>query len=303
VSQVGTTIRLVSQAEKPVFRPDFGPSLGPKSQVRQPARVYNYDNFWKARKTGLTIAFSRRWAKTGQTPPGHPGYDTPGGPRTYSPGGPRSHSGGRTRNHIPGYPGANLGGRPRGDSPGRPRSYLGGCPRGLSGGSPQGYLLAALGGPRFLSHTTGLPSSFVLRNWWLYRSAIIVIGAGIAGLSAGRYAQMNGYRSRIFDRGDGRLQKPAAPGRCPSSVSGDVPGRVPADDNRLVAQQGSRLPGPRGAAVLTAFHLIRTAGSRFREPAVRGERRFSAITCRCSRGSSATWAREHPGRAGLPDSP
>ena len=29
--------------------------------------------------------------------------------------------------------------------------------------------------------------------------SMIVIGAGIAGLSAGCYAQMNGYRSRIFE--------------------------------------------------------------------------------------------------------
>ena len=29
--------------------------------------------------------------------------------------------------------------------------------------------------------------------------AVIIIGAGLAGLSAGCYAQMNGYRSRIFE--------------------------------------------------------------------------------------------------------
>ncbi len=28
---------------------------------------------------------------------------------------------------------------------------------------------------------------------------ILIIGAGIAGLSAGCYAQMNGYRSQIFE--------------------------------------------------------------------------------------------------------
>ena len=28
---------------------------------------------------------------------------------------------------------------------------------------------------------------------------IIIIGAGIAGLAAGCYAQMNGYRSQIFE--------------------------------------------------------------------------------------------------------
>ncbi|MGD8736147.1 MAG: NAD(P)-binding protein, partial [Anaerolineae bacterium] len=28
---------------------------------------------------------------------------------------------------------------------------------------------------------------------------VIVIGAGLAGLSAGCFAQMNGYRSRIFE--------------------------------------------------------------------------------------------------------
>lgn len=28
---------------------------------------------------------------------------------------------------------------------------------------------------------------------------IIIVGAGIAGLSAGCYAQMNGYRSRIYE--------------------------------------------------------------------------------------------------------
>ncbi len=29
--------------------------------------------------------------------------------------------------------------------------------------------------------------------------SILIIGAGIAGLSAGCYAQMNGYRSQIFE--------------------------------------------------------------------------------------------------------
>ncbi|MFC2032127.1 oleate hydratase [Chloroflexota bacterium] len=29
--------------------------------------------------------------------------------------------------------------------------------------------------------------------------SIIIIGAGIAGLSAGCYSQMNGYRTRIFE--------------------------------------------------------------------------------------------------------
>ena len=29
--------------------------------------------------------------------------------------------------------------------------------------------------------------------------SIIIIGAGLAGLSAGCYAQMNGYRARIFE--------------------------------------------------------------------------------------------------------
>jgi phytoene dehydrogenase-like protein len=28
---------------------------------------------------------------------------------------------------------------------------------------------------------------------------IIIIGAGVAGLAAGCYAQMNGYRTRIFE--------------------------------------------------------------------------------------------------------
>jgi phytoene dehydrogenase-like protein len=30
-------------------------------------------------------------------------------------------------------------------------------------------------------------------------NTLIIIGAGIAGLSAGCYAQMNGYRSQIFE--------------------------------------------------------------------------------------------------------
>ena len=32
-------------------------------------------------------------------------------------------------------------------------------------------------------------------------NSIIVIGAGIAGLSAGCYGQMNGYRTQIFEKG------------------------------------------------------------------------------------------------------
>ncbi len=32
--------------------------------------------------------------------------------------------------------------------------------------------------------------------------SVIIIGAGIAGLAAGCYAQMNGYRSRIFEMHD-----------------------------------------------------------------------------------------------------
>ena len=32
--------------------------------------------------------------------------------------------------------------------------------------------------------------------------SVIIIGAGIAGLSAGCYAQMNGYTSRIFEMHD-----------------------------------------------------------------------------------------------------
>jgi len=35
----------------------------------------------------------------------------------------------------------------------------------------------------------------------MYKS-MIIIGAGIAGLSAGCYGQMNGYRSRIFEMHD-----------------------------------------------------------------------------------------------------
>ncbi|MGD8489293.1 MAG: NAD(P)/FAD-dependent oxidoreductase, partial [Anaerolineae bacterium] len=31
------------------------------------------------------------------------------------------------------------------------------------------------------------------------RETVIIIGAGLAGLSAGCFAQMNGYRSRIFE--------------------------------------------------------------------------------------------------------
>ena len=31
--------------------------------------------------------------------------------------------------------------------------------------------------------------------------SIIIIGAGIAGLSAGCYGQMNGYRTQIFEMG------------------------------------------------------------------------------------------------------
>ena len=34
------------------------------------------------------------------------------------------------------------------------------------------------------------------------QKTILIIGAGIAGLSAGCYAQMNGYRSRIFELHD-----------------------------------------------------------------------------------------------------
>jgi phytoene dehydrogenase-like protein len=30
--------------------------------------------------------------------------------------------------------------------------------------------------------------------------SIIIIGAGIGGLAAGCYAQMNGYRSQIFEK-------------------------------------------------------------------------------------------------------
>jgi ribulose 1,5-bisphosphate synthetase/thiazole synthase len=33
---------------------------------------------------------------------------------------------------------------------------------------------------------------------WMERS-IIIVGAGIAGLSAGCYGQMNGYRTQIFE--------------------------------------------------------------------------------------------------------
>ncbi len=33
--------------------------------------------------------------------------------------------------------------------------------------------------------------------------SIIIIGAGIAGLSAGCYGQMNGYNTRIFEMGTG----------------------------------------------------------------------------------------------------
>jgi phytoene dehydrogenase-like protein len=32
--------------------------------------------------------------------------------------------------------------------------------------------------------------------------SIIIIGAGISGLSAGCYGQMNGYNTRIFDMHD-----------------------------------------------------------------------------------------------------
>jgi len=33
-------------------------------------------------------------------------------------------------------------------------------------------------------------------------NSIIIIGAGFAGLSAGIYAQMNGYKSQIFEMHD-----------------------------------------------------------------------------------------------------
>ena len=42
------------------------------------------------------------------------------------------------------------------------------------------------------------------------RESVLVIGAGVAGLSAGCYAQMNGYRTRIFEMHD------AAGGLCTS---------------------------------------------------------------------------------------
>ncbi len=32
--------------------------------------------------------------------------------------------------------------------------------------------------------------------------SVIIIGAGIGGLSTGCYAQMNGYKTRIFEMGD-----------------------------------------------------------------------------------------------------
>jgi phytoene dehydrogenase-like protein len=35
-----------------------------------------------------------------------------------------------------------------------------------------------------------------------YGDTIIIIGAGISGLAAGCYAQMNGYRSQIFEMHD-----------------------------------------------------------------------------------------------------
>ena len=35
--------------------------------------------------------------------------------------------------------------------------------------------------------------------------SIIIIGAGIAGLSAGCYGQMNGYNTRIFEMGTGQV--------------------------------------------------------------------------------------------------
>jgi len=31
------------------------------------------------------------------------------------------------------------------------------------------------------------------------KSVVVIIGAGLAGLAAGVYAQMNGYRSHIFE--------------------------------------------------------------------------------------------------------
>jgi len=33
----------------------------------------------------------------------------------------------------------------------------------------------------------------------MVQKSIIIIGGGIAGLAAGCYAQMNGYRSQIFE--------------------------------------------------------------------------------------------------------
>ena len=45
--------------------------------------------------------------------------------------------------------------------------------------------------------------------------SVIIIGAGIAGLSAGCYAQMNGYTSRIFEMHD-------KPGGLPGNAR-DIP--------------------------------------------------------------------------------
>ena len=44
------------------------------------------------------------------------------------------------------------------------------------------------------------PKRIVLReSGWLMEKSTIIIGAGIAGLSAGCYAQMNGYRTSVFE--------------------------------------------------------------------------------------------------------
>jgi phytoene dehydrogenase-like protein len=47
------------------------------------------------------------------------------------------------------------------------------------------------------------------------RESIIVIGGGVAGLATGCYAQMNGYRTRIFEMGG------QAGGVCASWQRGD----------------------------------------------------------------------------------
>jgi len=102
-----------------------------KSPLWRATRHYNYDNSPKPRKSALTLASPRACPKSDHDPPGHPGYGPPEHPRYGTP----EH--------------------PRYGTPEHPRY-----------GIPD-----ASGGPRSCLHATGLPSNFVLRNWWMCRSA------------------------------------------------------------------------------------------------------------------------------------